>query len=822
MPRPPAELEALSRIWRQPSGWRVFSAVNNTYIGLMYVGAALLFLLLGGVLALLMRLQLALPEQSLVGPDLYNQLFTMHGSVMMFLFAVPVIEAVGVLLLPALLGARDLPFPKLSAYAFWAYLFGGLGFYASIFFGMAPDGGWFMYPPLTSYTWSPGRGADFWLLGIGFIEISAIAGAIEIIVGILYTRPPGMTLGRMPVYAWAMLVAGVMILIAFPAVILATALLELERAFHWPFFIAARGGDPLLWQHLFWMFGHPDVYIIFLPAAGLVSMIVPTIAGVRLVGYRWLVAALVGTATLSFLLWVHHMFAVGMSKHVTTFFSAASLAVAIPAAVQIFSWLATLHRGQLRYTTPAWFVLAFFGTFVLGGLTGVMVAVVPYDWQVHDTYFVVAHLHYVLIGGMVLPVFGALYYWAPLIGGRVLPPAWGKLACALMFGGVNAAFLPMHVAGLLGMPRRVWTWPAGLGFEAWNLAATIGAFIFAAGVVIAILDFILHLRKAGKVDTNPWQAGTLEWLPTDNYGVRSIPLVESREPLWDRPTLRTEVDAGAWYLPGSVTGTRETLVTSPRDAIPRYLLRLPGPGWLPLLAGAGTAAFFFALTFKLTVVAALAFVVTLYWVYRWLWETEPSPTGKLHPIGGGLSLPAEPIPSLSHARLAVGLLLLVDGIVYACLVFSFFYLCTPDWQASTGVVSPNAYLIVAGACALGSAILAESASRSQHRGGTARAIGGLLGASVLTSGALFVSRLVAIGLLHPETHARDAVLATFAGFHALHALLLVLMGMFVLARVMTGRLGAGQRASLDCLRLFNWFVAVSVWAGVGIELVWAR
>src|SRR5688500_1574080 len=453
LPRPADELKRLQEIWRLPRGWRRLTAVNNTVVGLWYIGAALLFLVLGGILALIMRVQLAVPENDLGDYDLYNQLFTMHGSVMMFLFAVPVVEAIGIMLLPAMQGARDLPFPRLSAYAFWAYFVGGLVFFATIFFDVAPDGGWFMYPPLTSYEFSPGLRADFWLLGIGFIEISAIAGAIEIVVGILRTRPPGMTLDRMPIYLWAMLIVGAMIIFGFPPVILATALLELERALHWPFFVSALGGDPLLWQHLFWLFGHPDVYIIFLPAAGLVSMMIPTLAQTPLVGYRWLVIAMIATGVISFALWVHHMFATGMPHLSLSFVSAASMAIAIPAGIQVFAWIATLMRGTVQKIAATYFLLAFFGVFVLGGLTGVMVAVVPFDWQAHDTYFIVAHLHYVLIGGMVFPMFAAFYYWVPTASRRPLSERLGKWAFWLMFLGVNITFFTMHITGLMGMPR---------------------------------------------------------------------------------------------------------------------------------------------------------------------------------------------------------------------------------------------------------------------------------------------------------------------------------------------------------------------------------
>ncbi|HLT79098.1 MAG TPA: cbb3-type cytochrome c oxidase subunit I, partial [Ferrovibrio sp.] len=422
LPRPPGEKDDLLRIWATPKGFRIVTAVNNTVIGLIYIGAAFLFFLLAGVLALLMRTQLAVSENDFLTQDLYNQLFTVHGTTMMFLFAVPAMEALGVMLLPQMLAARDLPFPRLSAFAIWAYIVGGLVFFSTVFYDLAPKGGWFMYPPLTNAEYSPGDNADFWLLGIGFIEISAIAGAVEIVVGILRTRPPGMSLDKMPIFAWTMLIFAGMIIFAFPAVILATMLLELERAFGWPFFDARLGGDALLWQHLFWFFGHPEVYIIFIPAAGLVSMIVPTMARTPLVGYRLIVVALIATGFFSFGLWVHHMFTTGIPALSLGFFSAASMAVAIPSGIQVFSWIATIakSRGRFRITTPSLFVLGFLFIFTLGGLTGVMVALVPFDWQVHDSYFVVAHFHYVLIGGMLFPMFAAAYYWLPVVSGRKL------------------------------------------------------------------------------------------------------------------------------------------------------------------------------------------------------------------------------------------------------------------------------------------------------------------------------------------------------------------------------------------------------------------
>lgn len=820
LPRPEGELERLEKVWDPPKGWRLLSAVNNTWIGLFYIGAALLFLVLGGILALLMRTQLAVPENDLVDYDLYNQLFTMHGSVMMFLFAVPVIEAIGILLLPAMLGARDLPFPRLSAYAFWAYFVGGLVFFGTIFFDVAPDGGWFMYPPLTSFEFSPGLRSDFWLLGIGFIEISAIAGAIEIVVGILRTRPPGMTLDKMPVYVWAMLIVGAMIIFGFPPVILATALLELERAFEWPFFVAELGGDPVLWQHLFWLFGHPDVYIIFLPAAGLVSMIIPTMARTPLVAYKWVVLAIVATGFISFALWVHHMFSTGMPHLTTSFFSAASMAVAIPAGIQVFAWIATLRRGRVQLATPTWFILGFFGIFVLGGLTGVMLAVAPYDWQVHDTYFVVAHLHYVLVGGMVFPVFAGIYYWAPVVSGKRLSERMGKWACGLMFGGFNLTFFPMHISGLLGMPRRVWTYSDTLGWDIWNMLSTIGAFVLAAGFFIALLDLLLHLRPAGKVDTNPWNAGTLEWLPLDNYGVRSIPHITSRDPLWSNPKLREEVDSGQHYLPNTVTGNRETIVTSAIDARPEYLLKLPGPSWLPVLAGVGTAAFFMFLTVKWIVPAVIGGIVAITSMLKWLWQSEPEPTDRLYAVGGGISLPDHMTGSRSHSWWAVVVLMLVDGTIFACLMFAFFYLWTVTqvWpEPPYEIPSLMWTLITAAPWAATSAVVAL-ATRRVTRGAADGMLSLLLLAAGLLTACAFWSmwKTIETAQVIPTQHSYGAVIYTMLAWQGLHVVLMLLMGGYTIARNVAGKVNQRRRNTFDNTRIMWHYSAMQALVALAV------
>jgi cytochrome c oxidase subunit I+III len=811
LPRPPGEIEELRRLWNPPRGLRFITVVNNNYVGVLSVGAAFLFFALAGILALLMRTQLALPDHHLFGPELYNQLFTMHGTMMMFLFAVPVVEAMGVLLLPNMLGARDLPFPRLSAYAFWAYFVGGLMFFCSLLLGLAPKGGWFMYPPLATGTYSPGINEDFWLLGIGFIEISAIAGAIEIIVGILRTRAPGMTLARMPVFAWAMLVFALMVVFAFPAVILATLLLELERAFGWPFFSPELGGDPLLWQHLFWFFGHPEVYIIFLPAAGMVSMIVPAVAQTPLVGQRVVVLALLAVGFLSFGLWVHHMFATGIPRLSLSFFQAASMAVAIPSGIQVFAWIATFAKGRVRTSTPALFILGFLFTFVLGGLTGVMVAVVPFDWQVHDTYFVVAHLHYVLIGGMVFPLFAAFYYWVPYTSRNALSERVGRWVFGLMFAGFHVAFFPMHLSGLIGMPRRVYTYPAEMGWGTLNLISTIGAFILAAGVALFILDLARRFRMSAEGNAgNVWNAGTLEWLPSGNFSNRSIPIVTSAYPLWDQPGLAERVEAGAYYLPGAVTGGRDTLITSATDARPQWVLRLPMPGWAPLLGAWFTAGCFVLLTFKLVWPALACALVAIAALVHWGWGLDPPEGRQAVDIGGGLRLPVYVSGTSSHAWWAMVLLMLVGASLYGCLLFSYLYLwvVSPEVWPETG---PSlAYPLGATSLLLLSSSAVAFANRRVARHGEC---GALAFAVPLLALAAVLNILAHRDLLAGES-AYGAIVHAVLTLDAFFVAAAIALALFALARRAAGRLDRVRRVTFDNARLFWHYVVAQTLVGL--------
>ena len=616
-----AQEERLRSVWANPQGWRYWTTVNNTQIGLWYASAAFAFMLFAGVLALLVRLQLAVPQNDLFSADFFNQAFTLHGTVMMFLFAVPIFEAVAIFLLPPMLGARELPFPRLGAFGFWSFFLGGVFVCGSIFFDAAPSSGWFMYPPLATDEELSGIGADIWLLGLSFIEVASIAAAVELIVGIMKCRAPGMRINLMPLFAWYLLIVAGMILFAFPPLIAGDILFEMQRMFDWPFFDAERGGDPLLWQHLFWIFGHPEVYIIFLPAIALMAMIVPTFSQRPIVGYSWIVLAAVGTGFLSFGLWVHHMFTTGLPQISLAFFSAASEAVAIPTGVQIFVFIATMLAGRVIVSTPMLFGIGGLATFIIGGLTGVMVALAPFDWQAHDTYFVVAHLHYVLIGGMLFPVTAGIYYYYPLINARQLSDRLGTIAFWLMFAGFNVAFFPMHLTGLRGMPRRVFTYPADVGWDMLNLVSTVGAFVFASGILVVVLDVLRPKHRQPRAQTNPWNAGTLEWIsePEENWGVRSIPLIESRYPLWDQNNLARDVNGGRFYLADAEEGRREGLVTSVLDAKPQQVLRVGGTSYVTIVSAFALGAVFIALTFHWWIVAAASGIVSFCAILWWLW-----------------------------------------------------------------------------------------------------------------------------------------------------------------------------------------------------------
>jgi cytochrome c oxidase subunit I len=566
----------LERVWGTPHTLLgALSTVDHKRIGRRYIATAFVFLLLGGVLAMVMRLQLSRPEAGFVSPDRYNQIFTMHGANMMFLFAVPVMEAMAVYLVPLMIGTRNISFPRLNAFSYWMYLIGGIFLWAAFAMDMAPDVGWFAYVPLSGPQFGAGKRADIWAQMITFTEVSALAVAVEIVVTVLKQRAPGMSLDRLPLFVWSMLVTAFAIILAMPAIMVASSALILDRLVGTHFFNPSEGGDVLLWQHLFWFFGHPEVYIIFLPAVGMISSMLPTFARRPVFGYLPLVMAVIATVVLAFGLWVHHMFTTGLPRLGESFFTASSMAIAIPNGVQIFCWLATLALGRPVFRTPLLFILAFFFTFIIGGMTGVMVASVPLDTQVHDTYFVVAHFHYVLIGGAVFPLLGAIYYWFPKITGRMMSERVGRWVAGLIFTGFNLTFFPMHVLGLRGMPRRIYTYQADMGWDSVNLFVSLSSLILAAGFALFFFDAVRSARSGPLAPPNPWNAPTLEWAtasPPPCYNFAWIPVVESANPLWDNggdPPVASglRVDRRELVISSAAEAWPQARESSPRNSI---------------------------------------------------------------------------------------------------------------------------------------------------------------------------------------------------------------------------------------------------------------
>jgi len=797
----------LAEVWATPRGWRYWSAVNNSEVGIWYMMTAFGFMLFAGVLGLLIRVQLAVPENDFLSADTYNQVFTLHGTAMMFLFAVPIFEAVAILLLPALLGARDLPFPRLSAFGYWCFLIGGVFVCGSIFFDAAPSGGWFMYPPLS--TRDGGIGADIWLLGLSFIEVASIAAAVELIVGVLKCRPPGMHLNLTPLYGWYVLIVGAMILFAFPPLIAGDLLFELERAFDWPFFDVSRGGDPLLWQHLFWIFGHPEVYIVFLPSIAMLAMLVPTFAQRPIAGYSWIVLSAIGTGFISFGLWVHHMFTTGLPSISLGFFSAASEAVAIPTGIQIFVFIATIMLGKVVRSVPMLYALGALAIFVAGGLTGVMVAVAPFDFQAHDSYFVVAHLHYTLFGGMLFPLVAGLYYYFPIATGYMLSHRLGIWSFWLMFAGFNIAFLPMHLTGLLGMPRRVFTYAADLGWNELNMTSSVGAFIFAAGFLVFVYDVLRPKGERDRAKRNPWNGGTVEWvlnMPPEPWGARCVPKIESRYPLWDDPDYIRKYDEGRFYLPDAVEGKRETITTTVLDAKPVQCLRVAGPTWITHVAAATLAGVFIFATFHWWQLTILSGAASLAAVLYWLWTgTARHPEKDEKDIGLGVTVPLYVSGSSSTGWWAMFITMTGDLTAFLGLVFGYFFFWTihPDFPPAEipgpGWIWPlTAFLLLGASWAL--TIGARSWNRAGRR---------LAARLALVAGPLLAVAGIAALAAGPYSHNMDPTLHSYpaivwalvlwAGAHTAAG---IVMQLYCLAGSLAGKLTPKYDADICNVTLY--------------------
>ncbi|MBS3651841.1 cytochrome c oxidase subunit I [Pseudaminobacter sp. 19-2017] len=806
----------LERIWSSRPGWRgKLTTVNNNDIGLMFLFTAATFFVIAGILAMLIRAQLATPRSVFMGPEIYNQVFTMHGTIMMFLFAIPLFEGLTIYLLPKMLGTRDLAFPRLSAFGFWCYAFGGSLLIFSLLAGIAPESGWFMYPPLSSTLGSPGINPDFWLLGITFVEISAISAAVEIVVTVLIYRAPGMSLDKLPIFAWYMLVVAVMILTGFPPLILGSLLLELERAFGMPFFQVEAGGDSLLWQHLFWLFGHPEVYIIFLPAAGVVSTVLPVMARTTLLGYGWVVAAAASLGVLSFGLWVHHMYATGIPHMGLAFFSAASTLVAVPTGVQIFAWIGTIWKGRPEMHLPMLWILAFFATFVMGGLTGVMVAMVPFDWQSHDTYFVVAHFHYVLVGGFVFPMLAGLYYWLPHFTGRKRYFRLGETAFWLIVLGFHGTFLLLHWAGLLGMRRRIDSIEPGSGWELINLLASIGGFVMAIGFALVLIDVGVNAAVAVRGRRNPWRAATLEWAmpaPSPSYNLASLPKVLSRYPLYDDPDLPLRIARGEGLLGNPRSGLREILTVEIASGRPNYLVIFPTNSALPIVMALITGGFFVGMLIKaywLLPLSVLAVTALAVW---WAWSLGSSEDEGPQPVGHGLALPPASEMERSPGWWGSLFLLLANGVFFGSLLFGYAFLWTvaPNWPPPTllepGLAGP---LLALGGAALafGGIRLADRAVRRD----AAPWLGLLLSLAGLA--ALAAAAVTVLARTTHNAHAYDATLWVVAGYVLFHATVAGLMTVFLTLRASAGYLS--RVGEVRVVRLWTDYAAIAALLGLG-------
>ena len=517
--------------------------VDHKRLGVMYVVAGLAFFLIAGLEAGVIRWQLAAAGKTFVSPQVFNRLFTMHGTTMVFLVGIPIVFGFANYLVPLMIGARDLAFPRLNAFGFWAFLFGGVLLYFSFLggdglygAGSAPDVGWFAYAPLTARAFSPGNSTDYWNLSILVMGFGTVATSINLIATTLTMRCRGMSLGRMPLYVWMMLVVSGMTVLALPPLSAAQIMLLLDRFLGAHFFDTQAGGSAVMWQHFFWFFGHPEVYILMVPGFAMVSEIIPVFSRKVIFGYPMVVAASLAIGFLAMTVWAHHMFAIGMGAPLNSAFAASTMLIAIPTGIKIFNWVATMYGGRIRFATPMLFACAFLFQFLCAGLTGIILSVVPFNWQLTDSYFVVAHFHFVLVGSLIFTIFGAIYYWFPKVTGRMLSERLGRWHFWLFLIGFNLTFVPMHWAGMLGMPRRIYTYPADRGWDFWNLISSLGVPFQVAAVLIFVVNIALSLRRGAPAGSDPWDAWTLEWAtasPPPPYNFETAPVVESRRPLWD-------------------------------------------------------------------------------------------------------------------------------------------------------------------------------------------------------------------------------------------------------------------------------------------------
>jgi cytochrome c oxidase subunit I len=613
--------ERLTELWETPKslyGW--LSTVDHKELGIRYIVTALIFLVLGGVEALIMRLQLAQPNLSILSPETYDQVFSMHGITMIWWYAQPVLSGFSVYLVPLMIGSRDMAYPRLNAFTYWTFLLSGIFLYCSWIWGQAPHAGWFAYVPYTLTKYSPGVGMDFFSAAVTFLTISTTGGAINFIVTILHMRAPGMAISRMPLFLYSTLTISLVTLFAMPPLTADSIFLELDRHWGTHFFSIANGGTTFLWQQLFWFFGHPWVYIVFLPATAMISMIIPVFSRRPIVGYAFIAISTMLTGLVGFGVWLHHMFTVGMSYVSMGFISAGSMTISVFTIVQVFAWLVTIWRGRPVATTSMYYAVGSIVLLVIGGLSGVFTGIVPVDWQVHNTYYVVAHIHYVLIGANLFPVFAGMYFWLPKMTGRMMNEKVGKISFWIMFIGFNVGFFPMHILGLMGMVRRIYTYPAGLGWGGWNMTETVGAFVLGIGILISFINFLVSVRHGALAGPNPWNADTLEWAtdsPPKPYAFLHFPLVSSRHPMWDDYPKFEDPENDRVLDRGRLTPMSTWL-----DAEPTGIATIPEDSLMPLLMSLVLFGFFMAFIVRSDWSLLGTAVLTLIIGFVWMWPKK--------------------------------------------------------------------------------------------------------------------------------------------------------------------------------------------------------
>ncbi len=782
--------ERLLQLWETPHSLRgMLSTVDHKTIGKRYLVTSIVFLLLGGIEALAMRVQLSASNLKVLDPEAYDQLFTLHGITMIFWYASPVLSGFSNYLMPLMLGARDMALPRTNAFSYWSFLLSGIFIYTAAFTAQAPHAGWFAYTPYTLRQYSPGLGMDFYALGLIFLTVSTTAGAINFLVTIFRMRAPGMRISRMPLLMYSTGTTSALIVLALPALTAACLMLLLDRQWGTHFFDTARGGTPWLWQQLFWFFGHPWVYVIFLPATGMISVMLPTYARRPLAGYSWVAGATVLTGLFGLAVWVHHMFATGMSSHTMSFFSAASIGISLMSTIQVLAWIATLWHGKPVMTTALRFILGFIALFVIGGLSGVVTAFIPFDWQVTDTYFIVAHIHYVILGANVFPVFAAFYHWLPKMTGRLMNETAGRWGFWLMFIGFNLAFFPMHLVGLAGMPRRIYTYPSDMGWDTWNLVITLGAVVFAIGAAVNLVNFVVSIRRGTRSPADPWGSDTLEWSvssPPPAFGSVHIPTVVSRNPLWDEhdeegdPKGERILDQG-----------RLTLATHWRHAIPQAVARMPEDTMSPLVTALVLTALFCAALLRQPGWTAAFLALTLLCVAWWLWPKKVSAT-----VDATSALLIRTLGwDEKRGTQAMGWVVVTEALLFVALFFAYFLLAAynPKWPLDEPPKLKLALIMLAILLVSGACVEVARHFGKRQRDGVARAwvtLATLLGVAFLAVQSFeYRERLKHV---RPTTDSYGSIFYLITSIHGLHALVGLLMLAYVIC---LPRLGPGADRS---------------------------